>query len=194
MGKVYTDYFQKSKVFLYPLLGIKKGIAFVPKQTYIAWEHVYAFDNYKLLCEYNTKMNDTFTKFSYRYLENHPLYEDHIKLEEGKQLYIFNFKSHKPDLIRFKKGLYSQFSLDAKITILDFFGDQGKVSEYIHTFLTPSDGFDDYAKFLDIDVKTLEDIGELCSKPDLEKETLVDNNQFLYQLLKNSSIYLSKSK
>ena len=61
-------------------------------------------------------------------------------------------------------------------------------------FLTPSDGFDDYAKFLDIDVKTLEEIGELCSKPDLEKETLVDNNQFLYQLLKNSSIYLSKSK
>ena len=44
-------------------------------------------------------------------------------------------------------------------------------------------------------LRTLE---ELMKQEDiswiLEKETLVDNNQFLYQLLKNSSIYLSKSK
>ena len=29
MNGVYTGYFQKSKVFLYPLLGIRKGARFV---------------------------------------------------------------------------------------------------------------------------------------------------------------------
>ena len=81
-----------------------------------------------------------------------------------------------------------------KIILLDFFGDQGKAAEYIHTFLTPDDGFEAYAYHLKVDIKTIEAIGELCSKPDLKKETLIDNNHTLHQLLKRSSIYLSKSK
>ena len=40
MKKVYAEYFQKSKVFLYPLLEIKKGVRYVPIETYIAWEGV----------------------------------------------------------------------------------------------------------------------------------------------------------
>ena len=49
MGVVYTNYFQKSKVFLYPLLQLKKGLSYVPKQTYVAMEHVYSVENYKFL-------------------------------------------------------------------------------------------------------------------------------------------------
>ena len=50
---VYTDYFQKSKVFLYPLLKIRKGVTHVPVQTYIAWDNVFALDDNKFMCEYN---------------------------------------------------------------------------------------------------------------------------------------------
>ena len=40
MSSVYTDYFQKSRVFLYPLLELKKGLAYVPKQTYIDFSNL----------------------------------------------------------------------------------------------------------------------------------------------------------
>ena len=52
MKKIYKSYFQKSKVFLYPLLGIKKGVRFVPVQTYISWNDIYPKDKHKLLCLY----------------------------------------------------------------------------------------------------------------------------------------------
>ena len=42
---VYTEYFQKSKVFLYPLLEYRKGLTHVPKQTYCAWEDVYSIED-----------------------------------------------------------------------------------------------------------------------------------------------------
>ena len=191
MAKVYTDYFQKSKVFLYPLLGFRQGVKHVPQQTYIAWDNVYSLNSCRLLCEYKTKMDIGFKRFSLDYLQNHPLYEDHVELSNNKYLYIFNLESFKPDMERFIQGMFSQFSLDTKITILDFFGDQGKAAEYIHTFLTPDDGFEAYAYHLKVDIKTIEAIGELCSKPDLKKETLIDNNHTLHQLLKRSSISLT---
>ena len=37
----------------------------------------------------------------------------------------------------------------------------------------------------------VQDVYEVCSSPDMEKETLIDNNHFLKQLLKESSIYLT---
>ena len=37
LNTLYSKYFQKSKVFIYPLLGIKKGKKIVPKETYFIW-------------------------------------------------------------------------------------------------------------------------------------------------------------
>ena len=48
MDAVYTEYFQKSKVFLYPLLNLKKGLDFVPIETYISWDGVYETSDYKV--------------------------------------------------------------------------------------------------------------------------------------------------
>ncbi len=52
MKKIYSNYFQKSKVFLYPLLGIKKGIRFVPLQTYISWGKKFPESKNKFFCLY----------------------------------------------------------------------------------------------------------------------------------------------
>ena len=62
MKQIYKDYFQKSKVFLYPLLEIKKGIRFVPIQTYISWNDIYTKDMNKLLCLYQIDKEDDITK------------------------------------------------------------------------------------------------------------------------------------
>ena len=61
---VYLEYFQKSKVFLYPLLQIKKGITHVPIQTYVAWDNVYSVNDHKFFCEYKTKKTKVFNKFA----------------------------------------------------------------------------------------------------------------------------------
>ena len=53
--KVFKTYFQKSKVFLYPLLGIAKGARYIPEETYMSWAGhsahniEYDFDDAKLL-------------------------------------------------------------------------------------------------------------------------------------------------
>ena len=188
---VYLEYFQKSKVFLYPLLKIKKGITRVPIQTYIAWDNVYSTNDLKFLCEYKTKQTPKFNSFAKSHLLNHSLLEEVIELNENTQLFIFDFSKFKSDYNKFLKGKYSQYSLDSKISIIDFFGTQDKIGSYVEGFLTPEGVHDEYAESLGVDIKSIEDIYEVCTPPDLEKETLIDNNHVINQLLKNSSIYLT---
>lgn len=189
---IYTEYFQKSKVFLYPLLKIRKGVTHVPVQTYVAWEHVYSTEDLKFFCEYRTKMNQSFKKFAFNYLSNHMLFEDYIELEDNKHLYIFDFSKYKSDFNKFVEGKYSKFSLDSKINILDFFSSQEKISSYVQGYLSPEDVHDEYAEFLNVDKETIQDTYEVCDPPDMEKETLIENTQIIYQLLKKSSISLTK--
>lgn len=192
MKGVYTDYFQKSKVFLYPLLRLQKGITYVPQETYVAWENMYAFENTRFLCEYKYKNVNKFKLFSHKTLERHPLYEGSVELDEGRHLIIFDFTQFKHDFDAFIEGKYSKFSLDSKIHIIDFFGDKGKIADYIQGFLSPPDVHENYADFLGVRKELLEEVYEVCSPPDLAKETLVDNNSIIYQLLKNDSISLEK--
>jgi len=188
---VYLEYFQKSKVFLYPLLQIKKGITHVPIQTYIAWDNVYSIDNYKFFCKYKTKKTPVFKKFAVQNLHNNPLFEKTIELNENTQLYIYDFSKFKSDIKRFIDGKYSQYSLDSKIKIVDFFGSQEKIGDYVQGFLTPDSVHEEYAKSLGVSIKSIEDVYEVCTPPDLKKETLIDNNHVIDQLLKNSSISLT---
>ena len=189
---VYTDYFQKSKVFLYPLLRLKKGLPFVPRQTYIAWDNVYTTEDCRFFCEYKVKYTDKFEKFIKNYLRTNPFFEDYIELDSNKHLFIFDFTSLKNDYNRFIAGKYSQLTLESKITIIDFFAGDGKVSDYIQSFLSPEDSHEQYSEFLDVDIETLQKVYEICTPPDLEKETLIDNNSIITQLLKRSSISLTK--
>ena len=189
--RVYTDYFQKSKVFLYPLLKLKKGLPFVPRQTYICWDNVYTPEDCRFFCEYKVKYTDKFSKFIAEYLSRNIYFEDYIKLDDRQHLFIYDLTKLKADYKRFIEGKYSQFSLDSKITILDFFSDDTKVADYVQGFLTPEDVHVDYAEFLDVSVETLERVHEICTPPNLEKETLINNNLILDQLLKKSSISLT---
>jgi hypothetical protein len=189
---VYTDYFQKSKVFLYPLLKIRKGVTHVPVQTYIAWENVFTLNDNKFLCEYKTKMNSGFKKFIVDYLQNHELFEDYIKLDNNRHLFIFNYKSLSFDFNNFIKGEYSNISLSSKIDIIDFFQSQEKILSYIKGFLQPNTVHEKYAEELKVDVELIKNIHEVCDPPNLEKETLIDNSYIIYQLLEKSSISLTK--
>ena len=188
---VYTEYFQKSKVFLYPLLELKKGLAHVPKQTYIAWEDVYSVEDRMFLCVYKTPMNESFEKFMVKNILHNKYFEEHIQLDTNKQLIVFNFNSVKFDYDKFINGKYSAFTIDSKILILDYFGDDNKVSEYIQGFLSPESSHEEYAEFLGVSIDSLQDVYEICTPPDIEKETLIDNNYLLIRLLEDTSISLN---
>jgi hypothetical protein len=192
MSDVYTDYFQKSKVFLYPLLKLKKGIKYVPIQTYVCWEHVYTSGEYKLLCEYHAKSGKGFKEFCDRYLTCHIFFEKHLDVGENKHIFIFNLSPHKNDFVRFLNGKYSQFSLDSKLTILDFFNSSGKMLNYVQSFLSPDSAHEDYAVAFGVDKELIEEIYEVCSLPDMEKETFHKDNEILNCLLTKNSIYLEK--
>jgi hypothetical protein len=191
---VYTEYFQKSKVFLYPLLEYRKGLTHVPKQTYCAWEDVYSIEDRMFLCLYKTPLNESFEKFILKNIIPNKYFEEHIVLGKNKHLFVFDFNPLKFDYDNFISGKYSKYSVDSKVKILDFFGNDDKVSEYIQAFLSPESSHEEYAEFLDVDIQSLEDVYEICTPPDLKKETLIDNNYLLVRLLEDTSISLNKIK
>ena len=78
---VYTDYFQKSKVFLYPLLELKKGLSHVPRQTYMAWDDVYSITDRMFLCVYQTELNESFIHFLDKNILHNKYFVEHISLE-----------------------------------------------------------------------------------------------------------------
>tara|TARA_R110000764_G_scaffold67375_2_gene140131 strand:+ start:534 stop:1112 length:579 start_codon:yes stop_codon:yes gene_type:complete len=192
MKEIYTDYFQKSKVFLYPLLKLKKGIDYVPIQTYVCWEHKYAIKDYKLLCVYHVKSSDKFVEFSNKYLKGNKYFYKYIDVGKNMHLFIFDFLPFKKDFDRFILGKYSQFSLDSKIIILDFFNSSDSMLNHIISFLSPDSAHEKYAIELDINIEEIKKIYEVCSIPNLTKETFQDNNVLLDCLLDNNSIYLEK--
>ena len=90
MALIYTDYFQKSKVFLYPLLGIGRKATYVPKQTYICWDNVYSTEDCKLILEYKTKPTVAFKKFASRYLDKHVMYEEDRPVRRVSKLFRYS--------------------------------------------------------------------------------------------------------
>ena len=72
----------------------------------------------------------------------------------------------------FIKGKYSKISTKSKNLILNFFDKNSGNYKYIEGYLFPDAHFSNYAELLDVDFELLEKVGELCDKPDLEKETL----------------------
>ena len=176
MKSIYTDYFQKSKVFLYPLLSLRKGITHVPSETFIAWNNVYDALENKFLCLYSVDPEEIekFKNFEFKFLKSHKLFEAYYQLDEETHLYVFDFSPFKRDLEVFRKGKYSKFSVKTKDIISNFFGEVGTVSNYIQSYINPEEYHGTYADYLGVKIEAIQDVYELCSKPDLDKETLVD--------------------
>ena len=172
MKSVYTEYFQKSKVFLYPLLRLKKGIDFVPAETYCFWDEIYDATDYKFICLYKTKYTKAFSTFQINHL---PLFKNAMEHYDlgNEQLIIFDMKEYKHDYDKFIEGRYSAFGIDSKIAILDYFGGQGRISSYVKSFLAPDEDLHMlYSDYFNVDLNLIKDVHELCSKPDIIQETL----------------------
>ena len=194
MNIVYTQYFQKSKVFLYPLLGVKKGSKYVPKSTFILWDKFYDKDDYKLILIYEHDNSLEYKIFVDQSIKPLHKYERKFKISDNKDLYLFNMKKCKHDYDCFFDGKFSQMTMEAKRKIKSYFSSAGKISKYIESFLNPEEFHDDYATAFNVSDELIKDVYELCSKPDLSKEMFREKTTEYPFDLRNISISLVKTK
>ena len=106
---------------------------------------------------------------------------------------VFDCSKFKHDYDMFIMGSYSKFSVKTKRKILAYFGKIGKISGYIESYLDPELHHKTYAKALDVEVSLIKSTHELCSPPDLAKETLIEKIPDEFALLRNNSISLDQN-
>jgi hypothetical protein len=186
---LYSNYFQKSKSFLFPTLGITKynsspEFIYGNKndkhiQTYISLNESIQPTDRKLICMIDHRETLRFEKFENNFLFSNPLYHDSI-INPGKpSLYIFNLEPFKNDWDTFLQGKYSQLSEELKLLIKNYYGENTKEYEYIDSYLYPKKYYDLYSQLLDIPKSEIIKVGELCDVCDLEKETLIYSTEVL---------------
>lgn len=187
---LYTDYFQKSRMFLYPLLDIKRGVCAIPFDTHITWKGKYNSEDIKLICRYDDRQDKEFLLFEKNTLLNHNRLIEKI-VHDNEIIYIFDFSDYKTDWLHFINGTYSKMEKETKRKILNFFDKYSGNYVYMESYLFPGKYFSLYAKLLNVDINLLKEVGELCNKPDLDKETL---NLVIPEKKKNKILNLSKLK
>lgn len=173
INALYGKYFQKSKIFLYPLLGIKRGTSVTPEETYISWNGKYSPEDVKLVCLYKTRQDEEYKNFEANVLLKHSRLYDYVKVNDNSSVFIFDFSDHKVNWQMFIEGRFSKFDNKIKNKILDFFEKNSGNYVYVHSFLYPNKWYDRYAELLGVEPNLLKEVGELCTKTDIDKEKLL---------------------
>lgn len=171
-------YFQKSKNFLFPLLGIPTKGTFKPANSYLVdlYRGIDETD-YRLVVVYELPENEKeFSAFELKYLIQSKYFEDFYKCEE-KLVYIFNMEEFKEDWDRFLEGRYSLLSGKAKRMIDNYHTDfyPNKISrnrKIVDTLFPDENVFERYSRDLGVSVDLIRYVKEVCDTYDKEKETL----------------------
>lgn len=167
---LYSKYFQKSRVFLYPLLDMVKGRDLPPTETYINWRNKTKPEDCILTCIYLNDNTPRFSMFVNNVILKHPRFKSKEVIDN---LVICNYdlSNNAKDWDNFLNGKYSKLEYRTKIKILKYFGNSDSNSVYIDSFLNPHKYYGIYSRLLNIDIENLKSVVELCDKPDIEKET-----------------------
>lgn len=172
---LYTKYTQKSRMFLYPFLGIRRGVSITPIESYVSWTGISEVQDKKLICLYDLKEDDDFKLFEKTKLLGNPRFSNFYELPDNKGAYLFDFSTDELLWNQFVKGKYANFADEKKKAILKFF--EGNVSNHnlITSYLYPDKYYETYANHLAVPVEVLQEVGQLCSPPNLEKENLMSD-------------------
>lgn len=168
--KSISQYTQKSRLFLYPTLGIPRGHSFIPVQTYLSWSNHYTIEQHRLLCLYKTKKTKAFKHFEQTVLFNHSYFEKRISVDDRQSMYVFDLTALAQDYDFIIKGRYSQLSSAVKNEILSFFINEPGHKAIINSYLNPEPYFEVYSELLEVDINILRETGELSNPPNLERE------------------------
>ncbi len=169
INTLYTKYFQKSRTFLFPLLGIKKHAEYIP-ESYINWKSLYNVHDYKLIVVYDNLIDEKWNIYKTKFLLNNSFLESVYEID-NKIIFVFDFTSIKDDYNKFLQGFYSKLSNDSKKLITSYYGTHTSEWVYIESYLYPDKHIQEYSKLLNVDEKVLQEAGELCDKYNLDSET-----------------------
>lgn len=171
--KLHSEYVQKSRIFLYPLLNISKGSDAVPLESYISWSEKFSPGSYKFVCTYYLRDDESFIKFEKNRLTGNKLFHSFYETDESTGVYVFDFEEYSKDWDYFLQGKYSKMSSQSKNSILKFFLNNKATYHHINSYLNPEIYIEQYAKLLNVNEGLLRSVGELCSPPDIFRETLI---------------------
>lgn len=171
INDLYKKYFQKSKIFMYPLLGFERGNV-VPEEVYFSIRDKYKPQDKKLVLLYDPKMNFKYESFKEDSLVNHKLLHERLEDQSGNEIFVFDMSSFASDWDLFLAGKYSQMSLEIRNKILNFFAKNSGNHIYLQSYLFPEKWFKRYAEILDVSEELLKEVGELCDIPCPNKEQL----------------------
>jgi hypothetical protein len=169
--RIYSKYFQKSRSFLYPALGIKKNDKFKPTGTYISIKGLIEPEDVKFICTFDKQESEAFKYFETKMLLENPLFSEKIIVDDYN-IYIFDYEIYLNDWFNFILGKYSKLSNVLKKAIKTFYGETSSEYEYMDSYLNPKEYYEIYSEILNVDVELLKLPGELCDPCNLEKETL----------------------
>jgi hypothetical protein len=169
---LYKDYFQKSRIFMYPILEIKRGASVTPIETYLSWENQYSLCDRKLICHYHLRDDSEFTVFEKEKLLGNKLFYDFKQVEDNKGVYVFDFNPHAEDWDNIRAGKYSKLSPNYKKRIENFYGKKDSNFAYIESYMNPEKYYKMYSEMMGVKESLLMEVGELCSHVDFNKETL----------------------
>jgi len=169
--KIYAEYFQKSRVFLFPVLGIKRG-SIIPIQSYIGWEGTIKPADRRLVCLYYRREDPDFRTFERKMLLENTLFESYHEVTERRAVYTFDLSKYAGDWEHFLNGRYSKLSEPVKSKIKEYFRGQDRNYAYVCSYVHPEKYFAIYSDLLKCSMRDLKIAGELCDRPDVDKETL----------------------
>lgn len=170
---LYKKYFQKSTVFMYPILDIKRGSCAGPDGTYLSMNDSYRPQDAHLIVVYPNRTDPEFMYFKKTTLIKHPRLVDHKCFGE-ELVFVFDYTDLKSDWEYLVRGKYSMMSDKTKRKILSHYDKKSGAYVYMESYMYPEKYFPIYADLLGYSNDLiLRSVGELCSKPDLEKEHLI---------------------
>lgn len=169
---LFKDYVQKSRIFMYPILEIKRGSGVTPIETYISWDEQYSPKDMKLICLYHLRDDMEFRNFEKEKLLKNKHFYDFKQVADNKGVYVFDFSCYKKDWEKLLLSKYSQLTYPYKKKIENFYGKRDSNFAYIESFIYPEKYYAMYANMMLVKESLLREVGELCSKIDLDKETL----------------------
>jgi hypothetical protein len=169
---IYKNYTQKSRMFLYSILGIPRGAIFIPVESFLSLKDIYQINDCRLICLYNQCNSDDFEIFSEQVIKKCKLFEKTIKISENECLFIFDFKQYKYDWNQIINGRYSRITYDFKWKILSFYRLNKINQTLIKKILFPNDHFNEFASYFGVETELIKDVGELLDCPNFEREEL----------------------
>ena len=173
---ISPTYRQKSQLFLWPLLMIPRKVGFRPLRTFIRDPFLKITEaDCKIVAVFPTNNSTMFGEFEELTLLSSPFYSNFYETA-NLLVYIFDLSPYKADFDLFLQGKYSEFSINTKGLINDYYAKQQGLKRVYHpqikAYLSPTEKIHvQVANQLSVDVYDIMRVKEIVDKPNLERET-----------------------